>query len=143
MKPWLLVVLLATGCGPYLSMQSSAPPGRTARLDEVRGFWGLKGYRVELTEGIALAVSCEEGGPCEKMTIKADDPKVVDVRTASFGVLDRNAYTGAIGSSTAFVLVGKARGATNLHLKTKDGSRVIAVTIVAPPQPSPPATVAK
>jgi hypothetical protein len=142
----VVIAVLAGGCAPILSAESAAPPARQARLDEVNGFWGnVKSYRLELSSGVALAMTCHQGGPCTKMVVVSDDPKIAEVRTASIGTLERaGMYTNA--TSTALVVVGKAPGTTKLHLRTGKGgkhdSREIVVTIVAPPQPSPAAKVA-
>jgi hypothetical protein len=90
-----LVLLAALGlaaCNPYLTQQSVAPPGRSARLDEVNGFWGLKRYRLEVSEGVALALTCYKGGPCEKLKVVSDDPAIAEVRTASLAQLASPSY---------------------------------------------------
>ncbi|HEX3764803.1 MAG TPA: hypothetical protein VHW23_39175, partial [Kofleriaceae bacterium] len=48
------VALAAAGCLPTLRAESTAPPGRAARLDAETGFWGITGYRMELSQGVAL-----------------------------------------------------------------------------------------
>ena len=139
----LLALIASTGCGPMLSAQSPAPPGRSARLDAVNGFWGLKSYRVELSEGVALALTCYEGGPCEKLVVTSDDPKIAEVHAASLGTLEP---AGLVNQQTAsaVVLVGKSTGTTKLHVHTRSGrKREVAVTIIAPPRPSPSAAVAR
>ena len=83
----LLAAALAAGCNPTLSAQSLAPPGRAARLDTIDGFWGIKGYRLELSKGVAIAVTCNHGGPCGKLRVSSDDPSIAEVHDASFGVL--------------------------------------------------------
>ncbi len=139
-----LVLALVLGslaaCAPTLTAQSPAPPGRSARLDEVDGFWGVKSYRLELSEGVALAVSCYRGGPCAKLDVISDDPRIAEVHAASLGTLQPSGLAGQ-ATTAAVVIVGKAPGTTKLHVRSEAGSREIAVTIVAPPSPSPPATV--
>ena len=125
---------LAAGCNPVLVAQSAAPPGRSARLDEVSGFWGVKSYRMELSQGVALALTCYRGGPCEKMTAVSDDPAVAEVRRASLGALERSGMYGQ-ATAAALVVVGKAPGATRIRVRSKDGHRDIAVTVVPPPGP--------
>ena len=129
-----LILALGTGCNPMLVAQSSAPPGRSARLDEVRGFWGPKSYRLELSQGVALALTCHHGGPCEKMTVASDDPAIAEVRRASLGTLERSGMYGQ-ATSAAAVVVGKAPGTTWIRVRSKDGNRDIAVTVVPPPGP--------
>ena len=132
MKAAALVVMLAA-CDPFLAGQSVAPPGRTARLDEVKGFWGVKSYRLELSHGVAFALTCTNVGPCEHATIVSDDPAIAEVRPASLGVLERAGWTNRQQSS-AVVVVGKAPGSTRLHLRAKEGKREIVVTVVPAPE---------
>jgi hypothetical protein len=138
----VIMLLGSSGCAPTLTAQSAAPPGRAARLDEVRGFWGdVKSYRIELSKGVALALTCNRGGPCEKLAVVSDDPAVAEVRAASLSALERNGFT-ATATASGLVVVGKQPGKTVLRLRTKNGSRAIAVTVIAPPSPTPHATVA-
>lgn len=132
----MLALVLACGalaaCNPYLMQQSVAPPGRSARLDEVRDFWGLDHYRLELSEGVALAVTCTKGGPCEKTRVVSDDPAIAEVRPASLAALQ------AVGLSdlqpaSAFVVIGKSPGKTRVHVRAREGTREVVVTVVAPP----------
>jgi hypothetical protein len=130
------IVLLAAlaACNPYLSGQSVAPPGRAARLDEVVGFWGnIKSYRLELSRGVAIAVTCNYGGPCEHASVVSDDPAIAEVRTASLGVLERAGMDNNKQTASAFVVVGKATGTTRVHVRAKEGRREIAVTVIAAP----------
>jgi hypothetical protein len=138
MKTWIglayalaavAIIAVMAGCNPFLRAESPAPPGRTARLDEVHGFWGIKSYRMELTQGVALAMSCYYGGPCEKMSVTSDNPEVAEVRPASLGVLERNGIANN-ATASAVVVVGKAPGTTRLHLHAKEGDREIVVTTV-------------
>jgi hypothetical protein len=133
-------VLIAAGlalaaCNPYLTQQSVAPPGRAARLDAVNGFWGLKHYRLEISEGVALALTCNQGGPCSKPNLVSDDPAIAEVRPASLSRLETIGYSTNATPSSAFVIVGKAPGTTKLHLRTKEGKRDVIVTVIAPPAP--------
>lgn len=131
------------GCGPTLTAQSPAPPGRSARLDEVNGFWGVKSYRMELSTGVALAVTCyHRGGPCKNPIVTSDDPAIAEVHSASLGTLEQSGIANQ-QTSSAVVIVGKAPGTTKLHVHTNRGRREVAVTIIAPPVPSPPAAVAR
>jgi hypothetical protein len=127
-------------CNPILTAESPAPPGRTARLDEVLGFFDqVKSYELELSQGAAMAVSCNQGGPCTHLKLTSDDPSMVDIRTASLDVLRPSGIHGNAATASAVVIVGKAPGVTKLHLHSDEGSREIAVTIV----PQPEATAAK
>jgi len=121
-------------CNPYLTVQSPAPPGRTARLDQVKNFWGLQRYRLELSRGVAIAITCEHGGPCEHMQVVSDDPAIAEVRSASLGVL-QTSFDGE-QTAAALVIVGKAPGQTRIHVREKNGSRDVVVTVIAPPAAS-------
>lgn len=137
---FLVVVALAAGCNPTLSAQSLAPPGRAARLDAIEGFWGnIKSYKLELSRGIAIAVTCNYGGPCQKLRVTSDDSNIAEVHDASFGVLQPNGGPSYApnnqATAAAFVVIGKAPGKTKLRVKTDDGNRTITVTIDPPPAP--------
>jgi hypothetical protein len=139
----LIAGLALAACNPYLAQHSVAPPGRAARLDEVNGFWGLKHYRLEISEGVALAVTCNQGGPCSKPNLISEDPAIAEVRPASLSALEAIGYTRDVAPASAFVIVGKAPGKTKLHLKTKDGKREVVVTVIAPPGPPNQQTAAQ
>jgi hypothetical protein len=128
----LVLLALLTGCLPTLTAQSPAPPGRSARLDAVDGFWQPKSYRLELSTGIAIAVTCDRGSPCEHMKVTSDDPAIAEVRMASLGVLERS-YTGDAQTSAAMVVIGKGTGSTTVHVHAEQGDRVIAVSVIPPP----------
>lgn len=134
---FIVALAAAAGCKPTLSAQSLAPPGRAARLDAIDGFWGIKGYKLELSKGVAIAVTCTHGGPCGKLRVTSDDPSVAEIHDASFGVLQPSHgspyFPDNQTMAAAFVVVGKTPGSTKIRVKTDDGGRTIAVTIVAPP----------
>ena len=132
MKAAALALALAA-CAPTLAAETVAPPGRSARLDEIHGFWTTKGYRVELSQGTALALSCQRGGPCEHLVATSDDVAIAEVRPASLGVLRASSWTNQ-QPAAAVVVVGKARGVTTVHLRSDDGDRDVRVTIIAPPR---------
>jgi hypothetical protein len=132
--------LAIAGCNPYITQQSVAPPGRAARLDSVDGFWGVKHYRLEISEGVALALTCNEGGPCHTVNVISEDPAIAEVRPASLNRLEHG--YGAHAPSSAFVVVGKAPGQTKLHLTAHEGKRDVVVTVIAPPGPPNEQTVA-
>lgn len=133
-----------TACHPMLVAESAAPPGRAARLDAVNGFWGVTGYRLELSQGIALAVSCTYGGPCEKLVATSEDPAIAVVRAASLATLRPVGFAANQQPAAAVVIVGKAPGTTTIRLRSKDGDRDVRVTVVPPPAPAaqPPTTTA-
>ena len=136
-KLLLLVVLALAACNPYLSAETPAPPGRTARLDEVTSWTGrLQSYRLELSRGVAIAVTCNLGGPCEHLRVTSDDPSIAEVRPASLGVLQASSWTNQ-QTSSALVVVGRAPGTTRVHVHAKEGDRDIRVTVV-PANPTAP-----
>ena len=124
--------LLLAACAPSLTAQSSAPPGRSARLDEVTGFWGtVKSYKLELSQGVAIAFTCNAGGPCKDMKLSSESAAIAEIRPASLGTLERNGQLGNQATSTAAVVIGKSVGVTHIVVKTADGDRDIAVTVIA------------
>ena len=136
----LCVAALAIGatsvvaCNPHLYADSAAPPGRSARLDDVSGFWDVKSYKLELSAGTAIAIRCTSVKPCTHMQIVSDAPGIAEVRIASLDVLRPSGFYGNQQPETTFVVVGKAAGATQLHVRSDVGVREVAVTVV--PQPS-------
>jgi hypothetical protein len=129
----IVIIIVMTGCSPVLTTRSVAPPGRTARLDEITGFWGnIKSYKVELSQGVALAMTCYQMGPCTDVKITSDDPAVAEVRPASLGVLQVSGLANA-ATAAGLVVVGRTPGKTTVHVVAKEGKREIAVTIVPPP----------
>jgi hypothetical protein len=137
----LAILVAMTACNPYLHADSPAPPGRAARIDPVRNFWEVvKYYRMEVSPGVAMALTCEYGAPCEHVHVRSEDPAVADIRLASLSVLKPLAYgTGhEEQTASAVVVVGKAPGSTWLHLTSREGHRDVLVTVVASPPPVTP-----
>ena len=130
----LILAASLGACAPTLTAQSVAPPGRAARLDEIRGFWGIKGYRMEVSQGVALAFTCSDGGPCEHLTVTSDNPGIAEIRAASLGRLERQGFANN-ATAAASIVVGKAPGATVVHVRSKDGDRDVPVIVI--PQPAP------
>jgi hypothetical protein len=136
-----LTLSLLAGCPPALTAQSTSPPSRAARLDAINSFWGVENYRLELSKGVAIAISCSSGKPCEKMRVTSDDPNIVEVRDAALGQLEQqgNAYAPRVyerQTMSALVAIGKAPGKTTIRVRSADGDRDIYVTVVAPPMPA-------
>jgi hypothetical protein len=130
------IAAFCAGCLPTLTAESTAPPGRTARLDAETGFWCcVKYYRLELSQGVAVAVSCNAGGPCEKLAASSDDPAVAEVRPAALTALRPAGTMGNQQPASAVVIVGKAPGATTIRVRSRDGDREVRVTVVSPPTP--------
>jgi hypothetical protein len=116
-----LLVLAATACHPSLYAESSAPPGRIGDLDPISSFWGVQGYRLELSQGIAIAIACSDGDPCEQLVATCDNPAIADIRK-----VERQ-------SSATVVIIGKTPGTTVVHMRTKNDGRDIKLTVVPPP----------
>lgn len=138
-----LALCLLAGCPPALTAQSTAPPSRTARLDPIHGFWTITGYRLELSQGVAIAISCSSGRPCAKLRATSDDPTIVEVREASLAQLEQQgtAFVPRVydrQTMSALVAIGKTPGKTTVRVQSADGDREVYVT-VAPP---PPVTIA-
>lgn len=126
------LALALAACSPHLTAQSLPPPGRQARLDPVDGFWGIQSYTVELSQGVALAVTCHRGGPCRDVKVTSADPAIAEPRPASLSRMEMTGFTSQAGAS-AFVIVGKAPGTTTLTVSSKEGGRTIVVRVVPPP----------
>lgn len=160
----VLVASLAglSGCAPTLVAQSAAPPGREARLDPVKGFWGdVKFYRLEISQGVAIAMTCDNSGPCRGMALTSDDPTVAEVKRASLGTLVPSAmgpyatghaiqgqqqmygYGANQATAAGLVVVGKRAGTTRIRVAVGKETREIRVTVVPPPPQSPAAAIAK
>ena len=131
----LAMVFSMTACSPNLYVESPQPPGRSARLDEVNTFWGLQYYRMELSAGVAIALTCNRGAPCEHMKVVSDDPSIAEIRLASLGVLKPNPYNTNHQQQTeaGLVVVGKAPGKTTLRVTSEEGHREVVVTVIPPP----------
>ena len=132
----LALIALASlpGCELFLDARSPSPPGRTARLDEVNGFWGLKGYRIEVSHGAALVIACV-GDPCTRASVTSEDPAIAEVRHATLGALE-HAWDGTHAAPGAFVVIGKTPGATAIHVVSGKHRRDVPVTVLAPPGPA-------
>lgn len=131
----LVMIAAGAGCLPSLIAESPPPPGRTARLDALPGFWGVSGYTIELSLGVALAITCSAGGPCAELTATSDDRTIAEVRAASLSTLRPAGWAMNPQPPAAVVVVGKAVGRTVVRLRSKDGGRDVPVTVVAPPLP--------
>jgi hypothetical protein len=134
---------IAAGCHPTLFAESPAPPGRAARLDAVSGFWGVKHYRLELSQGVAFAVSCTYGGPCAQLVATSDDRTIADVRAASFAALRQVGFTSAQQPIAAIVIIGTMPGTTTIRLRSKADDIDVRVTVVPPPTAPALAAVAR
>jgi hypothetical protein len=137
--------LAAGGCNLSLFAKSVPPPGRAGTLSEVKGFWGLKYYRADVSVGVALGVGCDKQGPCRDMVVRSSDRSIVEVTPAAISRLESVGIAGVEARPpAAFVLVGKKPGTAQIVVTSHDGgNRRIEVTVLPSPSPlSTRATVA-
>lgn len=132
----LLALVPLAGCLPTLTSQSPAPPSRVARLEPIDGFWQVKNYKLEITQGVAIALTCSSSGPCRGMKLSSQNPDVVDVRAASFAKLEDSDFGKAQATPASLVVVGKSPGEARVQVVTEDGDRTIFVTVLPPPVPT-------
>lgn len=123
MKALVFALVLCGGCGPWLYAASTPPPGAVGMLD-TDDEWA------ELTEGTALAFTCDDGGPCKHATATSDDPAIAEVRPANLARLDPALFSGMQPPAT-FVIVGKTPGKTRIRVRSSDGGVDLRVTVVA------------
>ncbi|HLL21003.1 MAG TPA: hypothetical protein VK427_02680, partial [Kofleriaceae bacterium] len=133
---WLVV--LASACGPYLIAQSTPPPGRVASLER-----DGDEYDLQLTQGVAIAVSCDDHSPCKDVVVSTEDAAIADVKGAAFGTLERDPYLLDAAAPAGVVVIGKAPGKTRVKVKSSGGTKTIDVTVIRPPMTGEPATIAR
>ena len=132
------LIFWASACGPSLYSQSAPPPGRTAAFDDRDGH-----YDLDISQGVAIAISCDDSGPCRDVVVATEDAAIADVKGASFGNLERNAYTMRTLTPAGIVIIGKSPGKTRVKVKTKGGDKTIHVHVLAPPLVGAPSKVAR
>jgi hypothetical protein len=134
----IVVAVAVAGCNLSLYTRSLPPPGRTARLERVEGWWRLKYYRADISEGVALGIACEKSGPCQDMVVKSSDQSIVEVTPAAIARLEPVGISGDQRSAASFVLIGKKAGTAKVFVTSHDGgNRWIRVTVLPPPTPAP------
>ena len=131
-----LAATALAACNPSLVAESLGPPGRAATLDADSGFWGVKSYRLQLSQGVAMALSCSSGGPCDQLTATSDNAAIAEVRPAALQTLQTVGLTGVRKPAAAFVVIGKSPGTTTIRLRSHDGDRDLRVTVIPPPLPT-------
>jgi hypothetical protein len=137
-----LLLLLLAACNPTLTAMSMPPPGRTGWLD-------TKHRTLEVSPGVAIAFECEkwDGGPCKNATATADDPAIATVMPAHLARLDARIddTSTSMVPTTSFVVVARASGVTTVRVRSDDGDRTLAVTVLPGATPvvtTSPATAA-
>jgi hypothetical protein len=128
MKALCTVALAAAcaGCSPLWAV-SSAPPTTKGELH-------LGTDQIELTQGVALAISCRDiwwGGPCENLQISSDDPRIA---TVAFVHLDKYRNPGGFvydqhHPRSAFLVAGVAPGRTFVRIGGDDADEVLEVVV--------------
>jgi hypothetical protein len=126
-----LITLALASCGPWLDQHSVGPPGRSARLDSDVGFWGVRSYTIELSKGVAVALTCYRGEPCTQLRVSSDDPAIAEVRYGSLNALSSNSSFGSPASS--IVVIGKAPGSTVVRIRSEQGDRDVPVRVIPAP----------
>ena len=107
-----------------------APPGKTAQLDD-------ESLELKLSRGIAIGFECtvhttEVTGPCNNPRARIGDEDVALV-FASYLDTTLEAWDGGNAgprTRTAFVVVGRAVGDTELEVITADADITVSVSIV-------------
>jgi hypothetical protein len=134
------VVLAATACGPYLYQTTVAPPGRVGMLAPVDDTWGLDHYKLEISEGTALAILCEDGSPCTETHAASRDAAIAAAVPAHLAQLSSSLGIAHVAlPASAFVVIGRRAGVTTIDVTSKQGGRRIDVVVV--PRPSPAAVL--
>ncbi len=118
---WILFFGLSVACGDRFSALTVPPPGATAELDVVK-------KTVELSKGASIAIECRSNsGPCEALTVEANDPSLVDVRGA---VLDELGYSySGRRKRSALVITGLNTGTTMVEIKTESAESELEVIV--------------
>lgn len=128
----LLALAGASGCDPRFSALTVPPPTAVGELSD-------QDETIELSKGVALAFECvaSDGTPCEGATAVPDDPAIIGAFQGYVDLLSPGTqynYGGrAVGAEprTIFVVLGRAVGATTLHIKSDDGDVDFSVDVVA------------
>jgi hypothetical protein len=135
----LLALLALAACKPTLTALSMPPPGRTGWLD-------TKHRTLEVSPGVAIAFTCEkwDGGPCKNATATVDDPAIATVVPAHLARLAARIddMDTSMVPTTSFVVVARGSGVTTVRVRSDDGDRTLAVTVLPGATPVAAAPVA-
>ena len=103
------VLAFASGCGPSLTLVTPAPPNRVIEVDREHD-------RIEISEGVAVAVECHRDGPCKDVRAVSTSPEIVGVYPAHIAaVRDRWGYASEANASS-LALVGMKPGRTTIKV---------------------------
>lgn len=130
----IVAIVAASGCNLFLEPRSPAPPGRIARLDERQGFFDVS-YRVEISNGVALAIACRSD-PCADLRVTSDDAAIAEAREAVLGAVEHTPWGTTRQPPSALVVVGKMPGTTVVHVTSGKRHRDLPVHVVAAPAPA-------
>ena len=126
-----LAAVIAAGCDPVsVTALTVAPLGKTALLDD-------ESLELELSRGIAIGFECTINtttvrGPCNNPRAKIGDEEVA-LAFSSYLDTTLDAWDGGYAgprTRTAFVVVGRAVGETELEVITTEADITLSVTIV-------------
>lgn len=107
----LFAGLLAIGCSPQLSVITPAPPDRVVRLSH-------EADRIEVSEGVAIAVECyREGWPCKDVHASISEPAIAKVYPAHMSKLNSGYYEQ--GNVSTMAIVGLAPGRTTVRVSSE------------------------
>jgi hypothetical protein len=113
---------LTSACAPELYLVSPAPPTRVVTVNQGSD-------RIELSEGVAVAVEClREGFPCKDVKATTDQPAVAKVFPAHIAQVHQGYYAQTNVSSLA--LMGIRPGTTKLHVVADGSSTDYTVTVL-------------
>jgi hypothetical protein len=119
----LAALAFASGCGPTLTLMTTAPPNRVVTVDRARD-------RLELSEGVAVAIDCYRwGAPCQDMRAVSSSPDVAGVYPAHMPRVVSTGYNGDTNTTT-LALVGLKPGNTTLRVWSEGYTRDYAVTVL-------------
>lgn len=127
----LLAAAFTSGCDPHFAALTVPPPTAEATLSD-------NDRTIDLSKGVAMAFECiaSDGTPCDAASAKADDPAVLGVFNGYVDLLSPSINNGSsrtIGAEprSIFVVLGRAEGATTLHITSGDGDVDFDVDVTA------------
>ncbi len=123
MKFLVCALLVLAACDPALTQLTFAPPGAVADLDEMC-------EEIVVTRGVAFAVTCGDGIGCEDLSVSVSDPTIADAHLMYTADPVSEYRPGE--QATAFVVVGRTQGTTDLFVESCDGDVTLRVTVEAP-----------
>lgn len=119
-------MLAVVGCGPRFSLITGAPPNRVARLD-------LDNKRIEVSEGVAVALECyREGSACKDVKATSSDPKIARVFPAHLTKVTRGLYEQ--GNVSTAAIVGVAPGKATIHVVSEGSTTDYEVDVLPAPR---------